>query len=55
MKVFAINIGVITATFPTYTATELEQVLKCAVLSVTLVYTVIKTWNAWKNRKPDAD
>lgn len=50
MKVYAVNTAAVIATIPTYTATQLEQVLKCAVLAATLIYTLIKSWNAWKNK-----
>lgn len=44
VKLYATNGSVFALTFPNYTATQVEQFLKCAVLLATLIYTLIKCW-----------
>jgi hypothetical protein len=55
MKIYAANGGALAITMPTYTASQVETFLKCAVLVATLVYTGMKCWKLAREDKFNKD
>lgn len=53
MKVYAANGGALALTMPTYTSSQIESFLKCAVLLATLIYTALKCWKLARQKSSD--